>query len=376
MLTDDVLNINRVTQETFKFCAPACIQMLLHYVGVHKTQAEIWNETRSLVADPVRWFTDPDAVASYLQGFHLVSSHAQVGAVINSSLVRYLSRVVRVADIKRFPAVMLVYGGRHWVLCVGIKGEYVDKEHEQVKLSGLYVADPSRGSDGIQFFPINEWFSEEFLSPVRIDGVWKGTLLSVTDTGDDEVDELQILPPSRPSGGGAGELSFDDIFSIAGEDIRHYGLSNDIRTVQRTALSRSGAIIDGLYTARFAHLDDVVMPIPVTKLDDGTVYYLTPLKVGAHISWAAVSARYVGLMAIQLSGSLRLPPTGAKLLVAAAMRFNGSSHINELPGLVWQPSVEFPTWLDVARLVTVDGEPHFVNADGQFFGGLTTDVRG
>lgn len=376
MLTDRLLQIDRLTQETFKYCAPACIQMLLKYVGVQKTQDEIWNDTRSLLTDSTRWFTDPAAVAAYLQRFHSVSEKAQIKTVVNPTISRYLARVARVADMKEFPALMLVYGGKHWVLCVGLKAEYVDSDREHVKLAGIYVADPSRGSDGIQFFPINEWFSKEFVNPVSIAGAWQGDLLSITDGGDDEVDELEILPPARPSGGGVGELGVDEVFSIAGEDIQHYGLSSAVQPVQLGYLLDKNVRAKSLRTAHFFGFNDAVMPIPIKKLDDNTMYYLAPLMIDGQPSWAAVSSRYTGLMAVRLSHTICLPPSGNELMAAAKLNFSRLVTLNELPGFVWPPSIEFPSLFDLAKQVAVDGVNHFVDCEGRFFRNLTTNIRG
>lgn len=368
-----LLNINRLQQEKYNFCGPACIQMILASIGVQKTQQAIWDDTRQLLQDAKNWFTDPEAIAVYLASVAEISKKIKIKSLSIPRLTDHFAKILRAADRDQFPSLLSVYKGKHWVLCTGFQGEYLDDLHEHLKVSGIYIADPSRGSSGIEFYPITEWFIEEFLNIVAIPGKWQDTLVTITDDDPDAIDTIDLPPPSRPIGGGGGELDPTEVFTLISEDIQHYGLANNTEVAMPGNLGLSVAESSDI---GLCHSDGNVNPVAVRGLDDESLYYISPITINGRVKWAAFSSNYLTLMAVQLNGTFRPPSSGDALRKIVESKFDSVNSYQEHPNLYRKQTDKLRGIFDVIRKVEVNSKEYFVDRFGVLYSDFDNTLGG
>lgn len=375
-MVKEVVDVQRITQETYKWCAPACAQMLLHSLGIERTQQSIWDETRALASDPTKWFTDPDALATYLAQFDAIKAKVSIDDVPSEGLETVFSRLIRVLDRQTLPAPILIYGGKHWVLFIGIEGEFLDASRESARVSAIWVADPSRGTSGLDVYPIGDWFRNSFFTPVIIPGPWSGKLVAVTDASADRLAVVELAQSPRPPGGGAGiKLTLADISEVLAEDIAHFALGNTARIARVDDSALTGDMRMLALVSALGLDQGTISPLEVTVIEDGSVYYLSPTMLDKSFTWSAISANYLGLAAMRM-GFIQLPPTGAELEAVVRTRLGNIGAYEERPGLFWTSCAELRSLFDVVRIVTVDGVEYFVDAYNNVLDQLTTGVAG
>lgn len=352
---DDVrLAVERVTQEDpLRYCAPACIQMALKAFGVNRSQAEIWNATRALLAPQSVgvWYTDPQAVGSYLASVPEVSSTVAPDDIAAEQFTFALNRIVRTIVRYRTPVPMLVWSGGHWVTAAGAQVDFEDASRERGSVSGLWIADPSRGEQGITFKPLNQYFRERYFTPSRIprDTLWKERLVIVGETNDSVDGGFQIV--ERPSGGG-GVVSRDDVTDVVLGELGFYGIGTADR------------ILGG----------GVAMSEPLTVNVIGTddEYFIAPIALNDRIAWAVFVSKSEGMIfndltSVMYADLLEIPPSAVELrqTVATALGLGADDPFVEVPGLWWKRCVELPSLYAVVRIVETGGGRYFVPADGR-----------
>jgi len=350
--------------------------MLLQVLGIERTQRAVWEDTRALVSDPNKWFTDPNALATYLSQFDAVKAKVSIDDVSIDELEAAFSRMIRVLDRQSLPSPILTYGGRHWVLFVGMEGDFLDASRETVRVGAIWVADPSRGSNGLDMYPLGDWFRSTFFTPVTIAGDWVGKLVAVTDAAATKLGAVELVESPRPLGGGTGvKLDHRDLSEILSEDIAHFTLGRSGPISQISELTIRGKA----RTFSLGPLDvfDMtnVSPQEVSVIQDGSVYYLLPTMMDGILAWSAISANHLGLAAVRL-GSIELPATGVELEDVVRRKLHTNGSVIERAGLFWTVCTELRSLFDVVRAVSVDGIEYYVDAYDNVYDHLSTDIGG
>ncbi|CAL1525655.1 hypothetical protein CNT_KDOLBLKC_03887 [Bacillus subtilis] len=345
-----MLNIKRIKQEDpRKYCAPACIQMILHSYGINQTQNEIWNASRPLLAPQSQgvWYTDPEAVGSYLNSVDAVSSKIKVNDLSREDITFTISKIARNIIYYRHAPAILVWGGAHWVTVAGIQGSFSGNSFEKGEISGLWIADPGRGQADIEFMPINEWFLQKYLTPCKVsnDKIWKDKFVVVGEASDDIIDDLAII--QRPSGGG-GIINEEKMTDVILEDIKFFGLGTGSRLL-------GGGAVD-------------LSPKKVRILDTDAHYFLTPVDINDRLAWTAFVSQESGTIFNSLTGviftnELELPPTGNELKELLLSKFSLTRiTFEEKEGLFWRVCRELPSMFDVVRIIEYDGKEFFITS--------------
>jgi hypothetical protein len=238
----------------------------------------------------------------------------------------------------------------------GVQGEFDDSTRTTGRLSGFWVADPSRGETGIVFHPFNQWMRENYFTPCRIprDTLWKDRLVIVSEVNDEVAGSFELT--ERPSGGG-GTIGADDVVDVVLSDISFFGIGSGRR------LLGGGGVSTEPITVRFIGSDEQ--------------YFIAPVEMNGRLVWAALVSKYKSmifndLVGLMLSDEFLVPPTGddLKRLLAVKIANIEGKQVAERPGLWWQRSVELSSMFQVARVVSVDNIDHYVTADGEIYAAL------
>lgn len=336
------LPVQRHRQEAFNFCAAAALAAVLEGSGIIKTQAQIWSDTRPLLVEPKIYYTDPDAIATYLNETLSQSTGVTYRASGSPSFEWVVSKLVRDVAHYKFPPLLLVFAGKHWIVVRGMTARFADALQESGLVATLQIVDSSRGSDGIETRPINASM-REWLQPVKLAGKWNGLYVCISDASDDVIDNLEFVSPARISFLRRVLAAADDVEGTVIADMSIYGIGS------ATRLLGGGAEYS---TVRVYHIGR------------SETYYLVPLELNGRMVWAIKNEKYGELESVLDIDESLIPPDGLELQ-SAIERYVGSPVAFQVrEGLYWKDSVELPSKFDVVRIVQIDAREYFVKRDG------------
>ena len=345
------LGIKRLRQESYKYCAPACIQMILNAKGVTISQNQIWNSLRQYMVDPEKWYTDPEAAATFLDNQLSQSTGDNVDDLSFNNQLSSVSKLARSIVYYKLPSMILINKGRHWVCVSGIHGTFEDEHFEEGIVSALYVADPARGNTGVQFRPISSAFFNDYFNPVAIPGTWNNKLITISESSEDIVDNLHIVENVRPMGGGTSLIS-SDVIELTIEDIDYFGLGRGQR------LLGGGSPID----------DEL---IKVFDLEKQCEYFILPVELnGAKLIWSIFHPFFMVTEAVLLTEVYNFPPNGDELDILMKNKFGTVEYADA--GYVWQSCIELSSRFEIARKVIVDNNEYFITKENIILDSFST----
>ncbi|WP_316181201.1 hypothetical protein [Bradyrhizobium sp. SZCCHNRI1009] len=354
---DDVqLNVTRAVQEDpLRYCGAACLQMILKSYNIEDTQTNIWNATRPLLAPQSNgvWYTDPRAVSTYLDSFEAITRKVKVQDIASEQFTLAVNKAARTILQYQCPVAGLVWSGGHWVVIAGVQGEFDDNTRTTGRLTGFWIADPSRGETGIVFHPFNQFMRESYFTPCRIprDTLWKDRLVTVSEVNDEVAGSFELT--ERPSGGG-GVIGAEDVLDIVIADMSFYGVGKGSRVLGGGAVPTE--------------------PVAVNVIGSEEQYFIAPVEMNGRLVWAAVVSKYKNvifndLAGLMMSDQFLTPPSGDALKRLLAHKFTNfaAKKVAERQGLWWLRSVELSSLFHVARVVSIDNVDHYVTADNEIY---------
>ncbi len=260
-------DIKTVKQETYYYCAAACIKMCLKD---EKEQEEIFNELKERTKDKENWYADPGAVYSYLA--------ERIDCDRLSELVRdsfeAAEKIVSCIASTRFSAPMLVSKGKHWVLYSGYQLD------DAGYAKGIYIRDPWPTTTGLTFYPFGKYFFDEYFGAIDAEGEMKGKIEAFVSKGMCDCVKIKKIPAKPQYGGGVLAIMDVSCFidDIINEDMHSFGFKNFKRI-------RGGG----------AYFDNCLVYEDITYKPK---YLLTFLEINEQLSIAAINVDDRSIIAI------------------------------------------------------------------------------
>ncbi len=350
-MEDFRLNINRVRQSSFKYCGPACIEMVSNYYGITTNQDSIWEGTRQHMLEPKKFYTDPEALADYLIEEAKIPVTFTVDDLSYESFFQCIAKITRSVVYYSMPPCILISQGRHWVVVEGVKATFDDPSKESGVVAGLYISDPSRGHSGIIYKPLNESFKNDYLNPVKPVGALSGTqwankIVTVCEGSQDVVNSISIPNLPRPSGGGFGGVTFSEAEELAIGDIAHYGLG-----VAHKILG-GGA-------------NPIIKKYEVHLISGGLPYYIIPLDLSGELVWAIFLSSELELESVLLDEQFKLPATGEEARGIVQDNFDSEVDLQEQDGLWWERCSELETRYKVVRRLKINDVEYYLDSENR-----------
>jgi Peptidase_C39 like family len=346
--TQTMLEVTRVPQDNYYYCAPASIQMVLGKFGISKLQNDIYQETRKYMQEADLWYTDPHAIGQYLASIPVVESAIIYLDKLYTEFLPIISKIAWNIITQNQPSIILINGGRHWVVAVGVTAS-VSNDKQSVLVTGLWIADPDRSVQGLQFKPINDDFINNYLDPVTLNGRWLGKRVAVAEKSDISFPNVIFRKPIRPAGGGI-TLTEAEISQLTIEDYSAYSL--------------------GLATLPLA--GGAVSLIRVNIIDSTSFYYLVPLVYKGSICWSVFDVGYVlSTTSIMFADNISLPPSGNNLEKLVTSFYKNVTSFQEVNGYYWKPCIEMPSKFSIVSMAYVNDRKVYVNAQSELFEALS-----
>ena len=371
-------------QENTRYCGPASAKMVLRWLGVTRSQDDLWDaiqeesDTLGLpLCDPCppvecrEWFTQPEALAAVIASL----SSAPVKLVSEESAAATDHAIVW-SLVNDIPAVALVFGVAHWVV---VHGYRVDREPAHIadtgyELQGLEVIDPSLEPKARLFIPADKWRADYMTGAVC--GRFDGRFVAVCDP-----------EPTRPKGGP----------TVPGKSLKRVSISSMLspERVSQAALdgiARAGLLNDDTWKAAMAGVTPGT-PRLVHRLDRASRFYmLVPFEKGTRVQAQAMVDPYSGGLlgagaSEELGRSLSMPgSTDAAIDLVAGKYFDLPGErphmrlrregLTAAPTLVWKPCAEsLSPYMPFTRL-TYGDTAIYVRSDGEVFTRLTEPRAG
>ncbi|ENK2108913.1 hypothetical protein H4F24_14765 [Vibrio alginolyticus] len=349
-MRDYLLEIVHENQLRFNYCGPACLKMILDRYEHTETQHVLWEKLQTLNQNKNNWYTDPESIASYLNIIDSVPRNNLIDDYSHTEHVNAISKVVSNIIHYNLPCSILVYGGRHWVNVIGVKASFNDNNFENGMLHGIFIADPAVSVTGVEYKPITRSFFDDYFSPVEIEGLWINRRVIVGDGTSNVIDNLGLVSPIRPVGGGIS-LNYDDVESLVLEDLLRDGFSNS-----RGILGGGGDL----------------KPFFINYYNSTLGYYISPIEISGSLMWAVFSSLDMSVTSLLTVPDIVLMPSNPEIIKDIKRQFPTSKDIKIREGLWWKKCIETPSNFNFFRIVYIDDKEAFYTNDRRIIQKLHT----
>lgn len=316
-------------QDHHGWCGPACAQMVATFLGSPLTE----QDGSHIPSKPKNWFTTPEQLEKLINVLRPENAPPYT-TIVEDTFARAMAHVTASLNA-RFPAVVLVDGGEHWVVVRGVTGggqarfvhrrdPFPDRDlvlgsrtplplhaesddcDEADQLAG---ADPNRRGLSDEVVRWNEW-KISYFSACKIAGKpWHGKRVVI-------VADLKEIPEPEPEDNPLPLPELPLTESVAIDCARRALIASELATEDGWADAIQGPVL----TAQ-AHA------IRVERLDGGAPYFLVVLTDGEGKGVVAqldgVTGELIGarLMSRRVAKSLLAPvPVGHRRFVWRATR--------------------------------------------------------
>ncbi len=344
LFNDSSLPVTRESQKEWNYCGPASCQMVAQAFGMTAEQDAIWNALRPLMVAPAQWYTDPRAISSYLAPITAGrESFSDIRCADNiTALKRFVYAIVHLGT----PPIILVNSGGHWVVVVGVRIIFHDKERLHARIAGLFVADPSPAIKSVEFRPLGNDFLNLAFTKCAVAGQWENSYV-FWGAQDDRLTmtALDIDVKQRPTGG-AGHLEDSTISDFILEDLRFYG-----------AATASVPLAGG--AASTFHVN-------VGGPDE---YHIKLLVRDGNPIWTIFSIQGLELTSVTSEGFVA--PPNDQLVKDMVKKAYGYTNVSVRNGLHWKPCLQLRSKYEVFRTVDSDAGEIYVTNLGRMFDTLS-----
>lgn len=249
-------DIKTIKQDTYYYCAAACVKMCLNE---DRSQDVIFEKLKENTKDKNNWYADPSSVYTYL------SKKIKCKRLSDMECDSFIAteKILSCIASTKLSAPMLVSKGKHWVLYSGYQLD------DNGFAKGIYVRDPWPTTTSITFYPFGKYFFNEYFSYIDVDGDMKGKVEAFIS--DNTIDCIKIKKIEAKPGYGGGMAIMDVscfIDDIIDEDMHNFGFK-DYRRIKG-----GGAYFDNT--------------LVYDEQSDAPKYLLTFIEVNNQLSIAAV----------------------------------------------------------------------------------------
>lgn len=353
VVKEDKLDTQRFEQEKFNYCGPASTGMFLSLpkFSIKITQSVVFDAIQKLNEERDAFYSDPFGMSADLNQIipiQQLSKKVDVCAV--KTYEDALAQMNFAIDVMKLPCIILVLGGRHWVVLHGLRFSLNADGTKQI--AAFIVQDPSKNSPSDSYI-----FPQEFRSKFTANAFgtkWAGKFIVLSPPSDDQLVPMTDTALHAPGGGGTLE------------DFAKFSLiRNGFQNVDLLGEKGGGA--------------PLLNTISVQDLDGVSNYQLVPLDATQTSEF-----RNFVYVAIAESGNSLLESATLDSILNVFSDDEMNQHLQSLfpkrqiqiGGYVWKRCFELRSRLSVARLFNLDGIDKFLLPNGQVVDQLTQFDRG